>query len=147
MLVTVCLGSHQSQSVQPISIPGRAMNKQPSKESLKDKVKGIFGLGPPRPPSKQSDTKPSEFIITTDIIKVCRETLHVHTHARIHRQIHLTYHSSLHLPGAPPRLWSEQSRSHDEPRLWSCQNEEIWGGEHAPCVRLWNSSTCSHLSL
>lgn len=46
------------------------MNKQPSKESLKDKVKGIFGLGPQRPPSKQSDTKPSEFIITTDIIKV-----------------------------------------------------------------------------
>uniref|UniRef100_A0A8D3E4R9 Tuberin n=1 Tax=Scophthalmus maximus TaxID=52904 RepID=A0A8D3E4R9_SCOMX len=45
------------------------MNKQPSKESLKDKVKGIFGLGTPRPPSKQSDTKPSEFIITTDIIK------------------------------------------------------------------------------
>ncbi|XP_042283563.1 tuberin isoform X1 [Thunnus maccoyii] len=45
------------------------MNKQPSKESLKDKVKGIFGLGPPRPPSKQTDTKPSEFIITTDIIK------------------------------------------------------------------------------
>ncbi|GAA6220192.1 tuberin [Lates japonicus] len=45
------------------------MNKQPSKESLKDKVKGIFGLGPPRPPSKQSDTKLSEFIITTDIIK------------------------------------------------------------------------------
>uniref|UniRef100_A0A671TKH2 Tuberin n=1 Tax=Sparus aurata TaxID=8175 RepID=A0A671TKH2_SPAAU len=42
---------------------------QPSKESLKDKVKGIFGLGPPRPPSKQSETKPSEFIITTDIIK------------------------------------------------------------------------------
>ncbi|KAM9819610.1 tuberin isoform 1-T1 [Syngnathus typhle] len=45
------------------------MNKQPSKESLKDKVKGIFGLGPPRPPSKQSDHKLSEFIITTDIIK------------------------------------------------------------------------------
>ncbi|XP_051940785.1 tuberin isoform X2 [Hippocampus zosterae] len=45
------------------------MNKQPSKESLKDKVKGIFGLGPPRPPSKQSDHKPSEFIITTEIIK------------------------------------------------------------------------------
>uniref|UniRef100_A0A3Q1CEM9 Tuberin n=1 Tax=Amphiprion ocellaris TaxID=80972 RepID=A0A3Q1CEM9_AMPOC len=36
---------------------------------LKDKVKGIFGLGPPRPPSKQSDAKPSELIITTDIIK------------------------------------------------------------------------------
>ncbi|XP_077574315.1 tuberin isoform X2 [Stigmatopora nigra] len=45
------------------------MNKQPSKESLKDKVKGIFGLGPQRPPSKQSDHKPSEFIITSDIIK------------------------------------------------------------------------------
>ncbi|KAM8878322.1 tuberin isoform 2-T2 [Spinachia spinachia] len=45
------------------------MNKNQSKESLKDKVKGIFGLGPPRPPSKQSDTRPSEFIITTDIIK------------------------------------------------------------------------------
>ncbi|XP_035027265.1 tuberin isoform X1 [Hippoglossus stenolepis] len=45
------------------------MNKQASKESLKDKVKGIFGLGTTRPPSKQSDSKPSEFIITTDIIK------------------------------------------------------------------------------
>ncbi|XP_029298430.1 tuberin isoform X1 [Cottoperca gobio] len=45
------------------------MNKQPSKESLRDKVKGIFGLGPPRPPSKQSETRPSEFIITTEIIK------------------------------------------------------------------------------
>uniref|UniRef100_A0A669BQ11 Tuberin n=1 Tax=Oreochromis niloticus TaxID=8128 RepID=A0A669BQ11_ORENI len=48
---------------------GWAMNKQPSKESLKDKVKGIFGLGTQRPPNKQSDTKPSEFIITADIIK------------------------------------------------------------------------------
>ncbi|XP_029545750.1 tuberin isoform X3 [Salmo trutta] len=46
-----------------------AMNKQPSKESLKDKVKGIFGLGSPRPPSKQTDSKPSEFIITLDILK------------------------------------------------------------------------------
>ncbi|XP_061686643.1 tuberin isoform X1 [Syngnathoides biaculeatus] len=45
------------------------MNKQPSKESLKDKVNRIFGLGPPRPPSKQSDHKQSEFIITADIIK------------------------------------------------------------------------------
>lgn len=48
------------------------MNKQSSKESLRDKVKGIFGLGTPRPPSKQSDSKSSEFIITSDIIKVCR---------------------------------------------------------------------------
>uniref|UniRef100_A0A3B3C2J5 TSC complex subunit 2 n=1 Tax=Oryzias melastigma TaxID=30732 RepID=A0A3B3C2J5_ORYME len=45
------------------------MNKPQSKESLKDKVKGILGLGGPRPPSKQSDFKPSEFIITTDIIR------------------------------------------------------------------------------
>uniref|UniRef100_A0A667Z1Y8 Tuberin n=1 Tax=Myripristis murdjan TaxID=586833 RepID=A0A667Z1Y8_9TELE len=45
------------------------MNKQPSKESLKDKVKGIFGLGPTRPPSKQNETKPSEFIITFDLLK------------------------------------------------------------------------------
>uniref|UniRef100_A0A8K9V652 TSC complex subunit 2 n=1 Tax=Oncorhynchus mykiss TaxID=8022 RepID=A0A8K9V652_ONCMY len=46
-----------------------SMNKQPSKESLKDKVKGIFGLGSPRPPSKQTESKPSEFIITLDILK------------------------------------------------------------------------------
>ncbi|XP_041839528.1 tuberin isoform X2 [Melanotaenia boesemani] len=45
------------------------MNKQPNKESLKERVKGMLGLGPPRPPSKQSDTKPSEFIITTELIK------------------------------------------------------------------------------
>uniref|UniRef100_A0A8C9YUT8 Uncharacterized protein n=1 Tax=Sander lucioperca TaxID=283035 RepID=A0A8C9YUT8_SANLU len=45
------------------------MNKQPSKESLKGKVEEIFGLGHPQPPSKQSETRPSEFIITTDIIK------------------------------------------------------------------------------
>ncbi|XP_056892613.1 tuberin isoform X2 [Takifugu flavidus] len=45
------------------------MNKQSSKESLRDKVKGIFGLGTPRPPNKQSDSRSSEFIITSDIIK------------------------------------------------------------------------------
>nr|XP_046196825.1 tuberin-like [Oncorhynchus gorbuscha] len=45
------------------------MNKQASKESLKDKVKGMFGLGSPRPPSKQTESKPSEFIITLDILK------------------------------------------------------------------------------
>uniref|UniRef100_A0A672J975 TSC complex subunit 2 n=1 Tax=Salarias fasciatus TaxID=181472 RepID=A0A672J975_SALFA len=53
----------------PVVCVAVTMNKQPSKESLKDKVKGIFGLGPPRPPSKQSDSKPSEFIITADILK------------------------------------------------------------------------------
>uniref|UniRef100_A0A8C5A576 TSC complex subunit 2 n=1 Tax=Gadus morhua TaxID=8049 RepID=A0A8C5A576_GADMO len=45
------------------------MNKQPSKESLKDKVKGIFGIGPQRPPTKQTDNKPSEFIINHNILK------------------------------------------------------------------------------
>uniref|UniRef100_A0A8C7L5F6 Tuberin n=1 Tax=Oncorhynchus kisutch TaxID=8019 RepID=A0A8C7L5F6_ONCKI len=62
------------------------MNKQPSKESLKDKVKGIFGLGSPRPPSKQTESKPSEFIITLDILKVCESVMrpHTHTHIRTH---------------------------------------------------------------
>ncbi|XP_056136184.1 tuberin isoform X2 [Lampris incognitus] len=45
------------------------MSKQVGKETLKDKVKGIFGLGPPRPLSKQNENKPSEFIITIDILK------------------------------------------------------------------------------
>ncbi|KAJ8283454.1 hypothetical protein COCON_G00023040 [Conger conger] len=45
------------------------MNKQQSKESLKDKVKGMFGLGPSRPPSKQAESKPSELIITNEILK------------------------------------------------------------------------------
>ncbi|MBN3322380.1 TSC2 protein, partial [Atractosteus spatula] len=45
------------------------MNKQQSKESLKDRVKGIFGLGQPRTISKQAESKPSEFIITLDILK------------------------------------------------------------------------------
>ncbi|XP_041961436.1 tuberin isoform X1 [Alosa sapidissima] len=45
------------------------MNKQPSKESLKDKVKGIFGLGTTRISTKPSEPKPSEFIITLDILK------------------------------------------------------------------------------
>lgn len=45
------------------------MNKQPSKESLKDKLKGVFGLTP-RISAKQTESKPSEFIITHDILKV-----------------------------------------------------------------------------
>uniref|UniRef100_A0A8C7L9G7 Tuberin n=1 Tax=Oncorhynchus kisutch TaxID=8019 RepID=A0A8C7L9G7_ONCKI len=63
------------------------MNKQPSKESLKDKVKGIFGLGSPRPPSKQTESKPSEFIITLDILKVCESVMRPHTHTHI-RTVH-----------------------------------------------------------
>ncbi|XP_072240384.1 tuberin isoform X2 [Leuresthes tenuis] len=63
------------------------MNKQPSKESLKDKVKGIFGLGTPRPPSKQSDTKPSEFIITTDIIKELHPDCGLSSRLRMMNQI------------------------------------------------------------
>uniref|UniRef100_A0A3B3YMI3 Tuberin n=1 Tax=Poecilia mexicana TaxID=48701 RepID=A0A3B3YMI3_9TELE len=45
------------------------MNKQQSKETLKEKVKGIFGLGTQRQQTKQCDSKVPEFIITADIIK------------------------------------------------------------------------------
>ncbi|XP_076845462.1 tuberin isoform X2 [Brachyhypopomus gauderio] len=45
------------------------MNKQQSKESLKEKLKGVFGLGTPRLASRQTEPKPSEFIITYDILK------------------------------------------------------------------------------
>lgn len=46
------------------------MNKQPGKESVKDKVKAIFGLGTPRISTKPTEPKPSEFIITLDVLKV-----------------------------------------------------------------------------
>uniref|UniRef100_A0A8C2KZC4 Tuberin n=1 Tax=Cyprinus carpio TaxID=7962 RepID=A0A8C2KZC4_CYPCA len=55
------------------------MNKQPSKESLRDRVKGIFGLGPTRPHSKQTESKPSEFIITLDILMVRNTPVIIHT--------------------------------------------------------------------
>ncbi|KAM6972242.1 LOW QUALITY PROTEIN: tuberin [Aplochiton taeniatus] len=45
------------------------MNKPPSKESLKDKLKVFFNVGPQRPPSKQTENKPSELIITLDILQ------------------------------------------------------------------------------
>uniref|UniRef100_A0A6Q2XR85 Tuberin n=1 Tax=Esox lucius TaxID=8010 RepID=A0A6Q2XR85_ESOLU len=45
------------------------MNKQSNKETLKDKVKGMLGLGNPRPLPKQAENRPSEFIITQDILK------------------------------------------------------------------------------
>lgn len=37
---------------------------------MKDKVKGIFGISTTRLQSKQAESKPSEFIITLDILKV-----------------------------------------------------------------------------
>ncbi|RXM33739.1 Tuberin [Acipenser ruthenus] len=46
------------------------MNKPQSKESLKDKVKGLFGMGQSRINTKQAESRPSEFIITLDILKV-----------------------------------------------------------------------------
>lgn len=55
------------------------MNKQPSKESLRDRLKGVFGLGPTRPHSKQTESKPSEFIITLDILMV-RDAPTEHSH-------------------------------------------------------------------
>lgn len=112
------------------------MNKQSSKESLRDKVKGIFGLGTPRPPSKQSDSKSSEFIITSDIIKVCREkknifSLIVHTNKPSISVIHICCVLSLvWVTGAPPRLWPEQPGPYVEPSLWPCQNQKVWRGEN-----------------
>ncbi|XP_051559030.1 tuberin-like isoform X1 [Myxocyprinus asiaticus] len=59
------------------------MNKQPSKESLRDKVKGIFGLNPTRPHSKQTESKPSEFIITRDILKDLTPECGLHHRIRV----------------------------------------------------------------
>ncbi|KAI2668108.1 Tuberin [Labeo rohita] len=59
------------------------MNKQPSKESLRDRVKGIFGLGPPRPHSKQTESKPSEFIITLDILMELTSEYSLHHRIRV----------------------------------------------------------------
>lgn len=50
--------------------PTTSMNKQQGKESLKDKVKGIFGIGSSRLPNKQAENKSFEFIITQEILKV-----------------------------------------------------------------------------
>uniref|UniRef100_A0A8C1N4H5 Tuberin n=1 Tax=Cyprinus carpio TaxID=7962 RepID=A0A8C1N4H5_CYPCA len=59
------------------------MNKQPSKESLRDRVKGIFGLGPTRPHSKQTESKPSEFIITLDILMELTPEYSLHHRIRV----------------------------------------------------------------
>ncbi|XP_026118660.1 tuberin-like isoform X2 [Carassius auratus] len=59
------------------------MNKQPSKESLRDRVKGIFGLGPTRPHSKQTESKPSEFIITLDIMMELSPEYGLHHRIRV----------------------------------------------------------------
>ncbi|CAL9700618.1 unnamed protein product [Knipowitschia caucasica] len=63
------------------------MNKQPSKESLKEKVKGILGLGQTRQPSKQSESKPSEFIITSDIIKELQPDCGLSNRVKIMHQV------------------------------------------------------------
>uniref|UniRef100_A0A8C1IAL0 Tuberin n=1 Tax=Cyprinus carpio TaxID=7962 RepID=A0A8C1IAL0_CYPCA len=60
-----------------------SMNKQPSKESLRDRVKGIFGLGPTRPHSKQTESKPSEFIITLDILMELSAEYSLHHRIRV----------------------------------------------------------------
>ncbi|XP_035260842.1 tuberin isoform X3 [Anguilla anguilla] len=67
--------------------PASAMSKQQSKESLKDKVKGIFGLGPSRPPSKQTESKPSELIITNEILKELGPECGLHNRIRIINQV------------------------------------------------------------
>ncbi|XP_026080816.1 tuberin-like isoform X3 [Carassius auratus] len=66
-------GSHYQTSRGPVplnigSLTDGKMNKQPSKESLRDHFKRIFGLGQTRSHSKQTESKASEFIITLDIL-------------------------------------------------------------------------------
>ncbi|KPP69040.1 tuberin-like [Scleropages formosus] len=65
------------------SSPAATMHKQQSKESLKDRVKGIFGLGPSRIPTKQTESKPSEFIITQDILKELSLECGLHNRIRV----------------------------------------------------------------
>ncbi|XP_015251846.1 PREDICTED: tuberin isoform X1 [Cyprinodon variegatus] len=63
------------------------MNKQQSKETLKEKVKGIFGLGTPRQQTKQNDSKLPEFIITADIIKELHPDCGLSNRIRVMNQI------------------------------------------------------------
>uniref|UniRef100_A0A3Q2QIP5 TSC complex subunit 2 n=1 Tax=Fundulus heteroclitus TaxID=8078 RepID=A0A3Q2QIP5_FUNHE len=63
------------------------MNKPQSKESLKEKVRGIFGLGPQRQQTKQSDSKLPEFIITADIIKELQPDCGLSSRIRVMNQI------------------------------------------------------------
>uniref|UniRef100_A0A3B3REN6 Tuberin n=1 Tax=Paramormyrops kingsleyae TaxID=1676925 RepID=A0A3B3REN6_9TELE len=59
------------------------MNKQQGKESLKDKVKGIFGIGSSRLPNKQAENKSSEFIITLEILKELSPECGLHNRIRV----------------------------------------------------------------
>uniref|UniRef100_A0A1A7WCT5 Tuberin n=1 Tax=Iconisemion striatum TaxID=60296 RepID=A0A1A7WCT5_9TELE len=63
------------------------MNKQQSKESLKEKVKGIFGLGTPRPQTKPCDNKLPEFIITPELIKDLQPDCGLNNRIRVIGQI------------------------------------------------------------
>ncbi|KTG36530.1 hypothetical protein cypCar_00044086, partial [Cyprinus carpio] len=50
---------------------------------LRDRVKGIFGLGSTRPHSKQTESKPSEFIITLDILMELTPEYSLHHRIRV----------------------------------------------------------------
>uniref|UniRef100_A0A1A8ITX1 Tuberin n=1 Tax=Nothobranchius kuhntae TaxID=321403 RepID=A0A1A8ITX1_NOTKU len=63
------------------------MNKQQSKESLKEKVKGIFGLGTSRPQTKPCDNKLPEFIITPELIKDLQPDCGLNNRIRVIGQI------------------------------------------------------------
>ncbi|XP_047220193.1 tuberin isoform X3 [Girardinichthys multiradiatus] len=63
------------------------MNKQQSKETLKEKMRGIFGLGTPRQQAKQCDSKLPEFIITADIIKELHPDCGLSNRIRVMNQI------------------------------------------------------------
>ncbi|XP_048871458.1 tuberin isoform X1 [Brienomyrus brachyistius] len=67
--------------------PTTSMNKQQSKESLKDKVKGIFGIGSSRLPNKQAENKSSEFIITLEILKELSPECGLHNRIRVINQV------------------------------------------------------------
>ncbi|CAM4470418.1 unnamed protein product [Leuciscus chuanchicus] len=62
------------------------MNKQPSKESLRDKLRGVFSFGPTRPHSKQTESKPSEFIITLEVL------MELNPEAGLHHRIKVIHH-------------------------------------------------------
>ncbi len=115
------------------SLAGVKMNKQPSKESLKDRVKGIFGLGPPRPHSKQTESKLSEFIITLDILMVRNTPIIIHTiytspRPCVSHNILSFYRSGTHSRERP----QPPDQSH-QPRVRPRQIQEVWGGgEHPP---------------
>ncbi|XP_041134002.1 tuberin-like isoform X2 [Polyodon spathula] len=57
--------------------------QQQSKESLTDKMKGLFGLRQPRISTRQAESRPSEFIITVDTLKELNPECGLHSRIRV----------------------------------------------------------------